>query len=109
MYASAPNRGLYEVLLAWPTIRSHFPTATLSVYYGFSKSFMKYGKSTIPNFEQWHVTMLKMLQQQGVTYVGMVDHNTLATAYANHGFYLYPTSFPETGCVALMKALALGK
>ena len=32
----------------------------------------------------------------------------MAKAYSEHGFYLYPTSFPETGCVALMKALALG-
>ena len=108
MYASAPNRGLRQVLLAWPSIRKHIPHAVLTVYYGFSTSFVKYGRSTMPNFDTWYNEMQTMLQQPGVVYVGMVDHTTLAQAYAEHGFYLYPTSFPETGCVALMKALALG-
>ena len=38
----------------------------------------------------------------------MVDHATLAAAYASAGFILYPTTFPETGCVTLMKAMAHG-
>merc|ERR1711968_139854 len=59
-------------------------------------------------FEPWLAEMKQMLRQDGVKYYGMVDHRTLATAYARAGFYLYPTSFPETGCVALMKAQALG-
>ena len=59
-------------------------------------------------FEPWLAEMKRMLQQDGVKYFGMVDHHTLAVAYARAGFYLYPTSFPETGCVALMKAQALG-
>ena len=49
-----------------------------------------------------------MLKYDGITYVGMADHHKLATGYAKAGFYLYPTSYPETGCVALMKAQALG-
>lgn len=38
----------------------------------------------------------------------MVDHARLAEGYASAGFMLYPTIFPETGCVTLMKAMALG-
>jgi glycosyltransferase involved in cell wall biosynthesis len=38
----------------------------------------------------------------------MVDHGTLARGYAAAGFLLYPTSYPETGCVTLMKAQAMG-
>merc|ERR1711968_346578 len=49
-----------------------------------------------------------MLKYDGITYVGMADHHKLATGYAKAGFYLYPTSYPETGCVSLMKAQALG-
>ena len=108
IYASAPNRGLREVLLAWHIIRKHVPNAILSVYYGFTNSFMKYGKSTIPQFDIWYTEMLELLKQEGVTYYGMVNHHVLANAYAEAGFYLYPTIFPETGCVALMKAMALG-
>jgi len=91
-----------------PSPSLQVPNAVLTVFYGFSPSFLKYGRSTIPNFQAWHKSMLDLLRQEGVNYVGMVDHRTLAKAYSEHGFYLYPTSFPETGCVALMKALAMG-
>ena len=108
IYASAPNRGLETVLKAWPFIKKALPHAKLEVFYGFSKSFMKFGKNTMPNFDAWYAEMLSMLKYDGITYVGMADHHKLATGYAKAGFYLYPTSYPETGCVALMKAQALG-
>jgi len=40
--------------------------------------------------------------------IGMVDHETLAEGFAAAGFILYPTTFPETGCITLMKAQAMG-
>ena len=69
---------------------------------------MKWGKANMQNFEIWMSTMRELLNQKGVRYVGMVDQDTLSDAYLRSGFTLYPTSFPETGCVALMKAQALG-
>ena len=38
----------------------------------------------------------------------MANHTVLARAYARAGFTLYPTTYPETGCVSLMKAQAMG-
>ena len=38
----------------------------------------------------------------------MVGHDELARGYARAGFVLYPTTYPETGCVSVMKAMALG-
>jgi len=52
--------------------------------------------------------MEELLQQEGVHNHGMVDHTTLAKGYADAGFVLYPTVYPETGCVTLMKAMAMG-
>jgi protein O-GlcNAc transferase len=43
-----------------------------------------------------------------VEYIGHVDQRTMATALAAAGFLLYPTSYSETGCVAVMKAMAMG-
>ena len=60
------------------------------------------------DFDRWLERMKRLLDQKGIYYVGMVGHVELAKAYAQTGFVLYPTSFPETGCVALMKAQALG-
>eukprot|EP00501_MAST-03F_sp_TOSAG23-6_P001795 GSMAST32.ASY1.ANO1.1873.1 assembled CDS len=82
--------------------------ATLFVYYGFSEAFMKWGKASMSNFDEWLRHMKTLLKQPGIRYIGMVGHGELAEAYASSGFSLYPTSFPETGCVSLMKAQAMG-
>lgn len=52
--------------------------------------------------------MLDLLKQDGVVYHGLVGHETLAKGLAEAGFILYPTVYPETGCVTLMKAQAMG-
>jgi hypothetical protein len=38
----------------------------------------------------------------------MRGHAELAAAFALAGFYLYPSNFPETSCIALMQAQAAG-
>jgi glycosyltransferase involved in cell wall biosynthesis len=120
VYGSAPNRGLETVLRMWPFIRdaiitnytsavgSTAPSPRLDVYYGFTPAFVKYGQRSIPDFEEWRHKMEQLLEQDGVHYHGMVDHVTLAKGYASAGFVLYPTTYPETGCVTLMKAMAMG-
>ena len=108
IYASAPNRGLSIVLVGWAQIKRAIPSAILEVYYGFSDAFLKFGQTSIPNFPSWLQKMKELLKQDGIIYHGMADHHTLGKGYARSGFYLYPTSYPETGCVALMKAQALG-
>ena len=48
IYASAPNRGLEQVLTQWPRICAAIPGAHLHVYYGFSNSFMAWGRENMP-------------------------------------------------------------
>jgi glycosyltransferase involved in cell wall biosynthesis len=108
VYGSAPNRGLETVLKQWGRISLQLPGARLDVFYGFSRAFEKHGRQHLPNFESWRLEMLELLKQDGVTYRGMVPHEALAAAYAQAGFVLYPTTYPETGCVTLMKAMAMG-
>ena len=107
-YGSAPNRGLYEVLKGWPAVRGRVPNATLVVYYGFSPAFVTWGARHIPAFDAWRAEVERLLRQPGVDYRGMVGHDELARGYARAGFVLYPTTYPETGCVSVMKAMALG-
>ena len=107
-YGSAPNRGLYDVLKAWPRVRDAIPSATLRVYYGFSDAFVAWGRQNVPRFDDWRAKLEDLLTQPGVEYEGMVDHEALARGYAAAGFVLYPTTYPETGCVSIMKAMALG-
>lgn len=109
IYASAPNRGLEQLLTIWPLIYDGLNgDAELWVYYGFTDAFQSWARSHMSDFDTWMLHMRRLLDQDGVRYVGMVNQSTLSEAYWRSGFSLYPTSFPETGCVALMKAQALG-
>ncbi|OQR95589.1 UDP-N-acetylglucosamine-peptide N-acetylglucosaminyltransferase, partial [Thraustotheca clavata] len=104
VYGSGPNRGLETILLNWKYLRSAIPNATLDVFYGFTPAFVKFAQPSAA----WRSQMENLLQQEGIAYHGLVDHARLATAYANAGFYLYPTQYPETSCVSIMKAMAAG-
>ncbi|GMF26196.1 unnamed protein product [Phytophthora lilii] len=109
VYGSAPSRGLYPLLLAWPRIRESIPNAELSVFYGFRPAFIKWGNSQMTNFTAWMNEMDRLLTETpGVRYVGLVNHAQLAKEYSYAGFYLYPTTFSETSCISLMKAMANG-
>ncbi|KAG6572510.1 putative UDP-N-acetylglucosamine-peptide N-acetylglucosaminyltransferase 110 kDa subunit [Phytophthora cinnamomi] len=109
VYGSSPSRGLYAVLQAWPRIREAIPTAELSVFYGFRPAFIKWGHSHMANFTVWMAEMDRLLTETpGVRYVGLVNHAQLAKEYSYAGFYLYPTTFSETSCISLMKAMVNG-
>jgi len=121
-YGSAPNRGLEVLLDMWGDIqrllmeRGIFEGGgpTLNIYYGFSMSFLNFGRSgktglTESEFDAWVDGMKnKMESLPGVNYIGMVPHDQLTREYAASGFILYPTVYPETGCVTLMKAMSAG-
>jgi hypothetical protein len=121
VYGSAPNRGLAQLLLAWPLVRKRLPNATLTVFYGFTPQFEHWARrrrwplvtsepsTEMTSFDEWRAAMHALLHETpGVTYVGLVDHSTLAEAYAHSGFWLFPTSFSETSCISAMKAMANG-
>lgn len=108
IYGSAPNRGLEIVLLQWATIKEHIPDAILEVYYGFSPSVDKQLSKLTANYQSWKSRMMELLKQDGVQYYGPVDHTTLQYAYARAGFLLYPSTFQETGCITVIKAMAYG-
>eukprot|EP00924_Labyrinthula_sp_SR-Ha-C_P008074 snap_masked-scaffold_11-processed-gene-2.14-mRNA-1 protein AED:0.49 eAED:0.53 QI:0/-1/0/1/-1/1/1/0/1457 len=108
IYSSAPNRGLEIILNHWGKIRKESPKAVLYVYYGFTASFMRWGSRVFENFGAWMNQMKKSLDQPGIVYIGMVSHKDLEAAFRTVTFQLYPTQFPETGCVSLMKGMING-
>jgi len=109
IYASSPSRGLETLLDMWPSIRSAVPNAVLRIYYGFTAAFLTWGAQNIPSFDAWLSTMQSRIRElDGVVYVGAVSHTELAFAYARAGFVVYPTTFSETSCISLMKAMAMG-
>ena len=110
IYGSAPNRGLLQVLEQWPAIKAAIPTATLEVYYGFSEAVQRRLSATMGSeqFEAWFTRIKVLLGQNGVVYVGPVGHKVLQDAYERSGWLLYPTTFRETGCISVLRAMAAG-
>ena len=98
--SNRPTRGgLRTVLLHWPAIRAGVPNAELAVYYGFSSMSNVTEKEEplggAPNRTTWSKTcttesengnqweeLLRLLEQPGVRYVGMVGHHELSKAFA---------------------------
>ena len=110
VYASAPTRGLEAVLLLWPSIRAALPTARLLVFYGFTARGLARLTEQMgaDRFAAWFGHMQRLLGQAGVEYAGAVSHRELYRRLAGAGWLLYPSNFAETGCIALVKAMASG-
>ena len=119
VYGSSPIRGLEQILTVWPSIRQALSEtetgrgaqgATLSVYYGFPPKVAEQLRRSMgrEKYESFYSRVMPLLDQPGVGYKGAVGHEELARAYANSGFLLYPTQYPETGCITVQKAMASG-
>jgi len=110
IYGSAPNRGLEYVLQQWKNIKESIPKAELHIYYGFTTTIITNLKKVMNEnqFHSWYSYIQTMLKQDGIIYHGNVDHITLTNAYKNAGFLLYPTTFQETGCITVLRAMSCG-
>lgn len=106
IYASSPDRGLIYLLNNWPLIKKSCPDVKLDVYYGFDVYDAIHGNN--PARQRWKNTVLDMMKQDGITYMGRVGHAELNKAYATAGIWAYPTDFTEISCISAMKAQAMG-
>jgi glycosyltransferase involved in cell wall biosynthesis len=82
-----------------------------------------------PQFETLMEKIRQLLQQDGINYIGMVllrppppplpsllpspslsqvNNTRLLHAFATSAFLVYPTNYPETGCLTCLKAMAMG-
>ena len=110
IYGSAPSRGLQYVLECWSYIKANIPEAVLRVFYGFTEAFQRSMRASLgeDQYRTWYGYMFQLLQQDGVEYYGTVNHKDLTDAYRHAGFFLYPTTFQETGCISVLRAMACG-
>ena len=133
MYAAWPTAGLQPLLERWAALRIRIreaqraaaraaagtaagaaaagtaaadpPEPRLAIYYGFPR-WLEQMHGAEGWYGPWRAHMEGLLRQPGVEYYGMVNHSTIAAAYASSGFYLFPSDKPETSGVNLMKAQA---
>jgi glycosyltransferase involved in cell wall biosynthesis len=102
VYTSAPYRGLDVLLAAFPAIRAAIPGTTLRVFSGLS--ITRGG----PEDNQYKELHRQCLATEGVDYAGLVSQPALAEALTNAAALAYPSTYPETSCIAAMEAMAMG-
>ena len=101
-YTSAPYRGLDVLLSAFPAIRAAVPGATLRVFSGLSTT--RGG----PDDNLYKDLFNRCVATDGVEYVGPVSQPALADALSEAAALAYPSTYPETSCIAAMEAMAMG-
>ena len=102
IYTSAPYRGLSELLKAFPRVRQEIPDVRLRIFAGLSTTR---GGPDDNRYADLHRQCLSMA---GVDYVGPVPQTELAKALAAADILAYPCTYPETSCIAVLEALAMG-
>lgn len=114
VYGSDYDRGLIQLLGAWPHIREAHPDAELSVFYGwhiFDRKIELYGQADPENGRRWTALKTQIqagLEQPGVTHLGRIDHDRVAEEFLSAAVWAYPCTFPETSCITAMKAQVAG-
>jgi glycosyltransferase involved in cell wall biosynthesis len=102
VYTSAPYRGLDVLLNAVPIIRSAIPDMRLKVFSGMATLQVKLEDD--PYAELYR----RCTTTEGVEYVGPVPQPKLAAELSRAAALAYPSTFPETSCIAAMEAMASG-
>ena len=102
VYTSAPYRGLDVLLAAFPAIRAVIPGTRLRVFSGLSTT--RGG----PDDNRYTDLHRQCLTTDGVDYIGPVSQPELARSLRDAAALAYPSTYPETSCIAAMEAMASG-
>lgn len=107
LWCSSPDRGLEELLNLWPLLKEKMPEAELKIFYGW-----EYFDQTlwIPEQRAFKERIRKLIQQDGVKWVGRIGQLELAKEQMRADAVIYPPphSFRETYGIAFLEAQAAG-
>jgi len=102
IYHTTPHRGLNVLAAVFPALRTRWPRITLDVY----SSFSIYGwNERDRDYQDLYNTLAST---PGVTYHGARSNEEIRAACEAAHFFLYPCTWPETGCRALIEAMMAG-
>jgi glycosyltransferase involved in cell wall biosynthesis len=103
-YTSAPYRGLEVLLDVFPAIRDRVPGARLEVF----SSMLMHGQSVEKDREKYGPLYDRCRQMESVEYIGSLPQPELAERMRRVTMLGYPNIYKETGCIAVMEAMAAG-
>lgn len=107
IYASQPNRGLDRVLTIWDYLHRMIPGSELHVFYDFHQNFVDYLKRMFKD-DEINVFLYTLYSKRGIILHGGANQYELSNYFAKAGFLLYPTTYPEVGCISCLKAMSYG-
>ncbi len=104
IYASSYDRGLDVLLSIWPVVKSHFPKATLDIYYGWQSL------DWLPEVQSKMQAKAAELRMLDVREHGLVGHRELTRAFERASFWTYPCTAldVETFCITGIRAQCAG-
>jgi predicted O-methyltransferase YrrM/tetratricopeptide (TPR) repeat protein len=109
IYSSYPNRGLYELLLIWPSIVEKYPEANLHIYSDVNGKWVNdVAPELMQKIRELYVKYEGLVGGLNIHKYGWVNKETLAEAWKSSEYWLYPCTFMETFCLTAVEA-ALSK
>jgi len=109
IYSSYPNRGLYELLLMWPSIVVRYPDANLHIYSDVNGKWVNgVAPELMQKIRDLYVQYENFPGGLNIYKYGWVNKSTLAEAWKTAEYWLYPCTFMETFCLTALEA-ALSK
>lgn len=106
LHAANPKRGLRPLLDMWPALRAAHPDAELFI----ASSHLLRG-ITVDEDQRRAGDLYERaaaMAADGVRFLGRVAKPELIELQQSSQFYLYPTTYPETCCIAALEAAAAG-
>lgn len=100
VFAGDWTRGLLPLVELWPQLHAHDPRLTLEIYCD----------PQLPGATpaQQGAFTARLAALPGLLHTGKVTQAELAAAMARATWHLSPNPYPETSCITLLEALALG-
>jgi len=106
MFASSPDRGLYQLCMIFQRAKELIPDLELHVYYGFDNIEKIVDK--FPLARRHRNEVLHMLEQPGIEFHGRTPQPALIREWFKSGIWCHPSNFTETSCITCMEAQACG-
>jgi hypothetical protein len=104
VFNAAVNKGMVTLLEdVWPKVRERIPDARLTIIGG---------AYPLRNADIQHDQLAELQEKYGRTghihFTGIIKQEDIAEVLSNHGFMIYPQSFPETFGISTVESLAYG-